>query len=70
MKYALAVVLLLLPGIASAEEETLTGKCTTDAASAYHSAGGRDLFVFDVENTCGCRLSCELNIALLNAHSA
>ena len=67
MKYALPVLLLLLPGIASAEEETLTGKCTTDAASAYHSAGDRELFVFDVENTCDFRLSCELDIALLNA---
>jgi len=67
MKYALAVLLsLLLPSIASAEE-TLTSKCTTDAVSAYHSAGDRELFVFDVENTCDFTLSCELNIALLNA---
>jgi hypothetical protein len=66
MKYALAVLMLLLPGIASAEE-TLTGKCTTDAASSYRSEGDRELFVYDVENTCDFRLSCELNIALLNA---
>jgi len=66
MKYALAVLILLLPGIARSEE-TLTSKCTTDEASAYHSAGDRELFVFDVENTCDFRLSCELNIALLNA---
>jgi hypothetical protein len=66
MKYAFAVLLLLLPGMAWAEE-TLTSKCTTDAASSYRSAGERELFVFDVENTCDFRLSCELNIALLNA---
>jgi len=66
MKYAFAVLMLLLPGIARAEE-TLTSKCTTDAASSYRSAGDRELFVYDVENTCDFRLSCELNIALLNA---
>ena len=68
MKYAFAVLLLLLPRIASAEEETLTSKCTTDAASAYHSAGDRELFIFEVENTCDFRLSCELNISILNAY--
>lgn len=66
MKYALAVLLLLLPGTAFAEE-TLAEKCTTDAASDYRSDGGRDLFVYDIENTCDFRLSCELNIALLTA---
>ena len=66
MKYVLAALMLLLPGIVCAEE-TLTEKCTTDEASAYRSAGDRQLFVYDVENTCDFRLSCELNIALLNS---
>ncbi|SDI51395.1 MULTISPECIES: hypothetical protein [Bradyrhizobium] len=66
MKYALAVLMLLLPGIACAEE-TLTEKCTSDAASSYRSDGDRELFVYDIENTCDYRLRCELNIALLNA---
>ena len=66
MKYALAVLVLLLPGIASAEE-TLSERCTTDAASTYWGEGDRQFFVFDVENICEFRLSCELNIAILNA---
>ena len=66
MKYALAVLMLLLPGVACAQE-TLAERCTTDAASAYGSNGDREFFVFDVENTCDFRLSCELNIALLTA---
>ena len=68
MKYALAVLMLLLPGIASAEEETLTGKVhDRRGLRRPHGLGDRELFVFDVENTCDFRLSCELNIALLNA---
>ncbi len=66
MKYALAILLLLLPAAACAEE-TLTGKCTTDDASTYKSFGDRQLFVFDVENKCDFPLRCELNIAILNA---
>ncbi len=66
MRYALAVLTLLIPGIACAEE-TLTDKCTSDEASSYRSEGDRKLFVYDVENTCDFRLSCELNIAILNA---
>jgi hypothetical protein len=67
MKYALAVLMLLLPGIACAEE-TLTEKCTSDAASSYGGEGDREFFAYDVENTCDFRLSCELNIAILNAY--
>ena len=66
MKYVFAVLLLLLPGIACAEE-TLTGKCTSDEASSYRGEGNRQVFVFDVENTCDFRLRCDLNIAILNA---
>ena len=66
MKYILAVLLALLPGIACAEE-TLSEKCTSDAASSYRGEGDRQLFVFDVENTCDFRLRCDLNIAILNA---
>ena len=67
MKYVLALLLLLLPGIACAEE-TLAEKCTTDAASAYGGEGDREFFAYDVENTCDFRLSCELNIAILNSY--
>ncbi len=67
MKYVLAVLMLLLPGIARAEEETLTGKCTSDAASSYGGEGDREFFSYDIENTCDFRLSCELNIAILTA---
>lgn len=67
MKYAFAVLMLLLPSIAFAEE-TLAEKCTSDAASSYRSEGDRELFVYDVENTCDFRLSCELNIAILNSY--
>ena len=67
MKYALAVLMFLLPGMAFAEE-TLTEKCTSDAASAYGGEGDREFFAYDVENTCDFRLSCELNIAILNAY--
>jgi hypothetical protein len=67
MKYAVAVLMLLLPGIACAEE-TLTEKCTSDAASSYGGEGDREFFAYDVENTCDFRLSCELNIAILNAY--
>ncbi|SDO45699.1 hypothetical protein [Afipia sp. GAS231] len=67
MKYALAVLMLLLPGIASAEE-TLTEKCTSDAASSYGGEGDREFFAYDIENTCDFRLSCELNIAILTAY--
>ncbi len=66
MKYILAVLVLLLPGIACAEE-TLSEKCTSDQASSYRGEGDRQLFVYDVENTCDFRLRCELNIAILNA---
>ncbi|QDW36408.1 hypothetical protein FFI89_004155 [Bradyrhizobium sp. KBS0727] len=48
MKYALAVLMLLLPGIACAEE-TLTEKCTSDAASFYGGEGDREFFAYDVE---------------------
>ena len=69
MKYVFAVLLLLLPGIASAEEEqTLAQKCTTDEASSWRSAGELKLFVFDLENTCDFRISCELNISILNTY--
>ena len=67
MKYALAVLAFLLPGVAHAEEASLSEKCTTDAASTYWGEGDRNFFVFDVENICEFRLSCELNIAILNA---
>ena len=67
MKYALAVLMFLLPGVAYAEE-TLTEKCTSDAASSYGGDGGRAFFAYDVENTCDFRLSCELNISILNAY--
>ncbi len=66
MKYVLAVLLLLLPCAASAEE-TLTEKCTSDEASSYRGEGDRQLFVYDVENTCDFRLRCELNISIVNA---
>jgi hypothetical protein len=66
LKYILAVLLLLLPGIACAEE-TLSEKCTSDAASSYRGKGDRQLFVYDVENTCEFRLRCELNITIVNA---
>ena len=67
MKYALAVLMLLLPGIACAED-TLAEKCTSDAASSYGGEGAREFFAYDIENTCDFRLSCELNIAILNAY--
>ena len=67
MKYAIALLVLFLPAIAWAEE-TLEERCTSDAASAYRGEGDRKLFVYDVENTCDFRLSCELNIAILNAY--
>jgi hypothetical protein len=66
LKYVLAVLLLLLPGLACAEQ-TLSEKCTSDEASSYRGEGDRKVFVFDVENTCDFRLRCELNIAILNA---
>jgi hypothetical protein len=66
MKCALAVLMLLLPGVACAEE-TLATRCTSDEASSYREEGDRKLFVYDVENTCDFRLSCELNISILNA---
>ena len=67
MKYAIALLVLFLPAIACAED-TLEEKCTSDAASSYRGEGDRKLFVYDVENTCDFRLSCELNIAILNAY--
>ncbi len=66
MRYVFAVLMLLLPGFACAEE-TLAKKCTSDEASSYRSDGDRKLFVYDVENTCDFRISCELNISILNA---
>lgn len=68
MKYVFAVLLLLLPGVASAEEGTLAEKCTSDQASSWRSAGERKLFVYDLENTCDFRISCELNISILNTY--
>ena len=70
MKYALAaVLLLLLPAMASAEEETTVAKkCTSDEASNWREAGERKLYVFDLENTCDFRISCELNISILNTY--
>jgi hypothetical protein len=65
MKYALAMLTLLLPSIACAEA-TLTDKGTSDAASSWRSAGDRKLFVHHVENTCDFRISCELNISIPN----
>jgi hypothetical protein len=67
MKYALAALMFLLPGIACAEE-TLAEKCTTDAASFYGGEGDRAFFAYDIENTCDFRLSCELKIAILNSY--
>ena len=66
MKYVFAVLLLLVPGIASAEEETLAKRCTSDNASAWRNAGDRKLYVYDLENTCDFRISCELNISIMN----
>jgi hypothetical protein len=66
MKYVLAALLLLLPAMASAEEETLAKRCTSDDASSWRNAGDRKLFVYEVENTCDFRISCELNISILN----
>lgn len=68
MKYALLALLLLLPQIASAEEETLAKRCTSDNASAWRNAGDRKLFVYDLENTCDFRISCELNISIMNTY--
>jgi hypothetical protein len=68
MKYVLAALLLLLPAIASAEEETLEKRCTSDEASAWRNAGERKLYVFDLENTCDFRISCELNISIMNTY--
>lgn len=68
MKYVFAVLLLLLPGGASAEETTLAERRTSDGASSWRSAGDRKLFVFDLENTCDFRISCELNISILNTY--
>ena len=34
--------------------------------SSWRSAGDRKLFVYDVENTREFRISCELNISILN----
>jgi hypothetical protein len=59
--------MLLLPGIAYADE-TLSEKCTSDAASSHRGEGDRKVFLFDVENTCDFRIRCELNIAILNAY--
>ena len=70
MKYALAaVLLLLLPAMASAEEETTVAKkCTSDEASNWREAGERKLYVFDLENTCDFRISCELHISIMNTY--